>query len=243
MVNRPFFEQWLALAAVCLLLAAAPLRAAAQASSGDGKSAAYPEADVKAAFLYNFGNYVQWPDDGGTEEEPITFAILEAPEVGAALERLVRGRTLQNRSVRVRRLRSVNELDGAEVLFIGARENSRLSQLIDAVEGPTLIVTDAPDGLADGAMINFQIIDRRLRFEIALPAAEAAGLTLSSRLLSAALRVETTRCSIECRGPSPLPASSPTRPLEGSAAFAGDALSAVAPAAGSDVVVEIEAQA
>src|SRR5690606_40391748 len=90
--------------------------------------------------------------------------------------------------------------EGEEVLFIGPSENWRLEQLVGAIDGPTLIVTDAPDGLSAGSMINFQLVDQRVRFEIALPAAEAAGLSLSSRLLSAALRVETSRCWIECRG-------------------------------------------
>src|SRR5690606_34390124 len=108
------------------------------------------------------------------------------------------GRTVQGRPIRVRRLRSINELEGEEVLFIGPSENWRLEQLVGAIDGPTLIVTDAPDGLSAGSMINFQLVDQRVRFEIALPAAEAAGLSLSSRLLSAALRVETSRCWLEC---------------------------------------------
>lgn len=186
-----------AVCAALLLAAAVPFAVEAQPSTA-AASSAYSENDIKAAFLYNFGSYVSWPTTRSSTD-PITFAVLNAPGIEQALERLVQGRTLQNRPVRVRRLRSINELDGEEVVFIGAAENWRLSQLIDAVEGPTLIVSDAPDGLALGAMINFQLVDERVRFEVALPAAEAAGLTLSSRLLSAALRVETTRCWLECR--------------------------------------------
>jgi hypothetical protein len=55
---------------------------------------------------------------------------------------------------------------------------------------PILVVTDSPDGLREGAIINFLVVDEHIRFEIALGAARSAGLTLSSRLLSAALRVE-----------------------------------------------------
>src|SRR5690554_1372357 len=184
-----------ALCAVAILLIGSPL--AAQPTTA-AASSAYSEAEIKAAFLYNFGSYVQWPREAGAAD-PITFALLNAPGVEEALERLVQGRTLQNRPVRVRRLRSVNELDDEEILFIGPGENGRLRQLIAAVDGPTLIVTDAPDGLALGSMINFQLVDQRVRFEVRLPAAEAAGLMLSARLLSAALRVETTRCWLECQ--------------------------------------------
>lgn len=184
-------------AAALLLLTGMPTELLAQRPAAAAASA-YSETEIKAAFLYNFGSYVQWPTDADADE-PITFAVLNAPAIEQALERLVDGRTLQNRPVRVRRVRSVNELDGDDVLFIGSTENWRLRQLLAAIAGPTLVVTDAPDGLTAGSMINFQLIDERVRFEVALPAAEAAGLTLSSRLLSAALRVETSRCWIECR--------------------------------------------
>lgn len=183
-------------AASILALAAAP----ADAQPAAGASAAYPEAEVKAAFLLGFAGYVQWPAaETGARTGPIRFAVLNAPRVEAALERLAQGRSVQGRSVRVRALGSIDELDGDEVLFIGPNENWRLPQQIAAVEGPTLVVTDAPDGLAAGAMINFQLVDRRVRFEVGLPAAHEAGLSLSSRLLAAALRVETSRCWAGCR--------------------------------------------
>jgi hypothetical protein len=175
----------------------APEISAAQRPA-NAEPAAYSENDVKAAFLYNFGGYVQWPASQNTPDA-ITFAVLNAPSIEAALRGFVEGRTLQGRPVHVRRLRSINELENDEILFIGAAENWRLPQLISVIEGPTLVVTDAPDGLSAGAMINFQLIERRVRFEVALPAAEAAGLMLSSRLLSAALRVETTHCRLACR--------------------------------------------
>ncbi|HEX6995083.1 MAG TPA: YfiR family protein [Gammaproteobacteria bacterium] len=185
-------------ASTVLLGGAGPATLEAQPATA-AASSAYSEVEIKAAFLYNFGSYVQWPWEADASD-PITFAVLGAAGVEQALERLVEGRTLQNRPVRVRRLRSIDELDGDDVLFIGPAENWRLAQLIAAVDGPTLIVTDAPDGLEAGSMINFQLVDRRVRFEVGLPAAESAGLVLSARLLAAALRVETTRCGLECRG-------------------------------------------
>ncbi len=159
----------------------------------------YPPAQVKAAFLYHFGSYVTWPELKSTAD-PIRIAILDAPDVARELERFVVGRTIAGRRVRVVRLRSIRGLDDEELLFIGSEDNPRLDELMQAVGSrPTLVVTDAPDGLAQGAMINFQVIDRRVRFEISLKRAREAGLALSSRLLSAALRVETTRCTGPCR--------------------------------------------
>lgn len=182
-----------------VLLSALPVTQPTAQNEPATEQPVYSDEEVKAAFLYNFGTYVQWPSVE-PQDEAITIAILGAPEIARELERFVRGRTIQGRSVLIRPLRTINDVDDDEVLFIGSDQNWRLAQLISAVEGrPTLIVTDAPDGLSDGAMVNFQLIDRRVRFEISLRPAQDAGLMLSSRLLSAAMRVETTRCRAECR--------------------------------------------
>jgi hypothetical protein len=83
------------------------------------------------------------------------------------------------------------------MLFIGSDYNERLEELIAAVgTGPTLVITDAANGLDRGGMINFWLVDSRVRFEVSLRRAEDARLTLSSRLLAAALRVETARCCL-----------------------------------------------
>ena len=108
--------------------------------------------------------------------------------VAAQLAQFLPGRRIQERPVEVRPLARIEDLGDAEVLFIGRQQNARLAQLIAAVaRRPTLVVTDADDGLDRGAMVNFQLVDERVRFEISVPRAEEAGLTLSSRLLSAAL--------------------------------------------------------
>ena len=85
----------------------------------------------------------------------------------------------------------VEDLDEDEIVFVGRANNARLMQTLAAIgQRPVLVVTDAVDGLERGAMVNFQLIDSRVRFEISLPRAQDAGLALSSRLLAAALRVE-----------------------------------------------------
>ena len=149
------------------------------------------EDENKATFLYHFGTYVEWPELA-RPDEPITIAVLGAPAVVEQLRTFLSGRTIQERPVVVRTLSNINEATGAQVLFIGPEHNERLRQLIARVgKRPVLIVTDANDGLEQGAMVNFKVVDERLRFEISLAAAEKAGLMLSSLLLSTALRVET----------------------------------------------------
>jgi hypothetical protein len=131
----------------------------------------------------------------------MTIAVLDDAAVAAQLALFLPGRRIQDRPVEVRTLSRIDELGNAEVLFIGRQQNARLAQLIAAVgQRPTLVVTDADNGLDRGAMVNFQLVDERVRFEISVPRAEDAGLVLSSRLLSAALRVETSKC---CWAPEP----------------------------------------
>ena len=182
-------------------LAAAALSAAAMMGTALAQQDLYDANQVKAAFLYHFGTYVQWPA-GAPADDAITIAVLGDDEVVAQLAQFLPGRRIQERPVEVRTLARIDELGDAEVLFIGREQNPRLTQVIAAVAGrPTLVVTDDDNGLDRGAMVNFQLVDSRVRFEISVPRAEEAGLTLSSRLLSAALRVETSEC---CRLVEPL---------------------------------------
>lgn len=174
-------------AATAALLAAPTLDAAAQET-------VYDADQVKAAFLYHFGTYVQWPTPA-PDTDPITIAVLDEPAISAQLAAFLPGRRIAGRVVEVVSIDAIDEVGGAEIVFIGPRQNERLEELIAALEQrPALVVTDAEDGLDQGAMVNFTIVDSRVRFEISVPRAEEAGLRLSSRLLSAALRVETSEC-------------------------------------------------
>jgi hypothetical protein len=165
----------------------------------------YSESEVKAAFLYHFGTYVQWPSAARGEDVAITIAVLGAPAVASDLEAFLPGRKIEGRPVQTRRLARIQDLREEEVLFIGREYNGRLAEIVGAASGkPVLIVTDAPDGLDRGAMVNFQLVSDRVRFEISLAKAQDAGLMLSSRLLSAALRVVTSSCCAEPSALSPL---------------------------------------
>lgn len=148
----------------------------------------YSEDEVKAAFVYHFGTYVVWPDDGGEE---IAIAVMDADSIFTHLERFLPGRTIADRPVVARNIDAIEELGDAQVLFIGETDGAALAEVIRAVgERPVLIVTDAPDALRFGSIVNLRIVEERVRFEISLRNAERAGLMLSSRLLAAAIHVE-----------------------------------------------------
>jgi len=150
----------------------------------------YPESVVKAAFLYRFSGYVMWP----THVRPsaaFTIATIGAQSVARELERVLAGRTINGLPARMEQIESVQDLGGAQMLYIGAGSLAALQEEIAPIRNhPVLVVTDNPDGLDAGSTLNFLLIDRRVRFEVSLVAADRAGLKVSAALLSVAARVE-----------------------------------------------------
>lgn len=164
----------------------------AAAIAEEARDPVYADQQVKAAFIYHFSTFVEWPPAAG-DRDVFRVAVLGDDAVAAELEQSLPGREIGGRKMQVQRLSSLDELDDADVLFIGAEYNHSLRKLIGEVgDRAVLVVTDAPGALDDGSMINFQVVDERVRFEISLTAAERAGLAMSSRLLSAAMFVDTT---------------------------------------------------
>lgn len=167
------------LLALCMLCAAQPAAAAGAAQ----------EHSVKAAFLLKFVGYVDFPAPvapGG----PLVIGVIGAPDIAADLARRA-PRGTGGRPVAVRELRPGDALSGVDVLFIGGAESERAGRLLrTAAREGILAVTEFDGGLREGSVINFRLVDERVRFEVSLAAADKAGLKLSSRLLSVAYLVE-----------------------------------------------------
>ena len=149
-----------------------------------------PEYEVKAAFLYQFANYVEWPTETFNDQDgPLVFGILDADEVAEFLEQMVAGRTIKGREILVRRLQTEDSLSGLHVLFVGRAGGSRVESILaEASSMSVLTVTETPPHPL-GSVINFEIVDNRVRFDIALMPAEQGNLRISSRLLQVAQRV------------------------------------------------------
>jgi hypothetical protein len=153
-------------------------------------AAQYASDAVKAAYLFRFASYVEWPS-GASSDAPFIFGVYGADDVAVHLERLVTGMSVRGRSARVRRVRGVQDLDGVQVLYVGSRVFRGARPLrLDASQRPILLVTDNLEGLQGGGVINFIEVNRNLRFEISLDAAARAGLRIDSALLAVAARVE-----------------------------------------------------
>lgn len=162
-------------------------------SAGAAEDAASLEQRVKAAFLYQFASYVEWPVQSFAQPDtPVTIAVMGAEQLAAELKQLSAGRTVGGRRVEVRQVRPGETLAGINILFIGSAENARLAQVVQTAKPRAmLIVTEVDGALKQGSMINFVIVDRRVRFEVALDSVERSGLRLSSRLLAVAQQVRT----------------------------------------------------
>jgi hypothetical protein len=152
----------------------------------------YPAQAVKSAFAYRMTGYVEWPP-AALQGEYFTFAVVGAGRIADELERLLLNQTIKNLPVRIQRASSIDTQSDAQVLVVGAHYKGNLRRDIARLGSrPVLIITDLPDGLEQGSMVNFISIDRRVRFEISLDAARRAGLGIGSELLSVAARVRGT---------------------------------------------------
>ncbi|NHZ37636.1 YfiR family protein [Massilia rubra] len=153
--------------------------------------AVLPERSIKAAFLYKFLGYAEFPASAFADANaPLVIGVAGADELAADLARIVAGRAVQGRAVLVRPLREHDPLAGVHLLFIGGDDPARLRTALRAIGAmPTLVVTESQQGLQQGSVINFRIVEERVRFDVSLEAADRNSVKLSSRLLTVANHV------------------------------------------------------
>jgi hypothetical protein len=144
-----------------------------------------PEYQLKAAFLFNFAQFVSWPADSTEEADaPFVIGILGDDPFSGALDETVRGEHLGTRPYAVQRFRRVEDIKRCDILFIGRSERDRLPQILAGLaHRPILTVSDADGFLEAGGMIRFVTEQSRVRLRINVAGAQAAHLTLSSKLL------------------------------------------------------------
>lgn len=167
-----------------LLGLAAALWLAAPARSQD-----LPEYRLKAAFLYNFAAFTEWPawpaDMGGN----LNLCIYGADPFGTEID-AINGKKVGERSLTVLRKSTAESLKGCHLVFITVTASGQLPRVLDALRGqPVLTVADAPGAVHQGVMLNMTVVQGRITFEANLVAARSAGLNLSSRLLRLATEV------------------------------------------------------
>jgi YfiR/HmsC-like len=164
-----------------------------QASGLPAQSGPTPEYRLKAVFLFNFAQFVEWPASAFPEPDtPLIIGVLGADPFGAYLDETVRGERVNDRPLIVRRYRRVEDVGACHILFISQPEQGHLDQVLDSLKGRSILTVGDADHFASlGGMIRFVTEQHRIRLRVNLEAARAANLTISSKLLRPAQIVST----------------------------------------------------
>jgi hypothetical protein len=171
-------------AALLALAAAAPGRAQAPPAP--------TEYQVKAVFLFNFSQFVDWPPAAFADgRSPLIIGVLGRDPFGATLDEIVSGETVNGRPLAVRRYESVEQVDACHILFIDRSQEPQLDAVIAALKGRNILTVGDFEGFARrGGIVRFLTVGNKIRLRVNLAAAQQAKLTISSKLLRPAEIVE-----------------------------------------------------
>jgi hypothetical protein len=146
------------------------------------------EYQVKALFIFNFLQFVEWPLQAyGSADAPLRVAVLGESPFGGALTETVRGEQIRNRVVEVVHATRVEEVLHCQVIFVSRTERANLGHILGVTSSrPILTIGDMPDFARRGGIINFYMEQQKVRFEVNRAAAQQSGLKLASQLLGLA---------------------------------------------------------
>ena len=159
--------------------------------SSQGQQAKASEFRVKAAYLYNFGRFVEWPETNETEKnQSFEICVLGADPFGAALDAALANGSINGRNVAAKRILKPQDVNSCRILFISSSEEGHLKEVLAVLDkASVLTVSDIPRFSQRGGMIGFVLDGNRVRFDVNLSSAQSARLTLSSELLKVATNV------------------------------------------------------
>jgi hypothetical protein len=169
--RRARLRGWLAL---LLMACAAPWAMAAPS-----------EYQVKAVFLFNFSQFVEWPSAAfQSPAAPFVIGVLGDDPFGASLDEAVRSESVNQHPLLVKRIRDLGEIADCNILYLGQMDSKRMEEVLAALKGRSILTVSDADGLArNGVMIRFVTESHRVRLKINLGVAKASNLTISSKLL------------------------------------------------------------
>ena len=163
------------------LLACVALRAQAEIATID-------EYQVKAAFLYNFAKFVDWPREAfGGPTDPIRIYVIGQDPFGRALEDAVNGKSFNGREFVVRQISDIKQAGRCQILFVSSSERKRYGAILGELHAGGVLTVGETDGFTEqGGMVNLKLESGRVQIQINLSAAEEARVRISSKLLSLA---------------------------------------------------------
>jgi hypothetical protein len=160
-------------------------------ASGICRGQAFNEYQVKAAFLYTFAKFVEWPPEVPVGPSPaMTICVLGEDPFGRFLDEAVKGKVVGDRPLAVSRIAELPAGRDCKILFIAASERRRMSTLLASAPPGLLTVGDTAEFAAQGGIIALRLDGERIRLSVNLAAAEKAQLRISSRVLSLAAIVK-----------------------------------------------------
>ena len=155
---------------------------------------AFDEYQLKAVFLFNFAQFVEWSGGTAQPNAPFVIGVLGEDPFDGFLDDTVRGESINNRPFLVQRYRKREEIDHCDILFVSHSEAIRLPEILAAMKGRgVLTVGDTEDFARSGGMVQFVTENKRIKLKINVDAARAANLTISSKLLRPAEIVASQR--------------------------------------------------
>jgi hypothetical protein len=167
---------------------------AGQAFAVESVYAAAVEYEVKAAFIHNFTQFIDWPPEAfETEDSPLQIGILGTGPIDKPLMDL-NGKKNQKRFLEVSRVQNLNNVSQYHVIFVNLSENGRVRSILHTLKGAGILtIGDTPDFAKECGIINFYLKSGKVRFEINLEASHRENLRISSKLLRLA-RIVSSQC-------------------------------------------------
>jgi len=149
------------------------------------RSASATEYQVKAVFLFNFAQFVEWPAEAFPDRDaPLIIGVLGQDPFGSYLDETVRGERVNSRQLVVQRYRRVEDVKNCHLLFISRSEGDHLEQIVNSLRYRRILtVSDADISAKSGVIIRFVTEQNKIKLRISIAAARAANLTISSKLL------------------------------------------------------------
>jgi len=146
------------------------------------------EYQVKAAFLYNFAKFVEWPAGAfKSAADPIVICVLGRSPIGGSLEQAIKGKQINGRNLAIRQTQEPQEAAACHLLFVAASEKKRPPAIFDLLKSASILtVGETANFAAAGGVIGFRMDDGKVGLEINVCAEQRARLRISSKLLSLA---------------------------------------------------------
>lgn len=161
------------------------------ACAGPAAAQTAGERDVKAAFLYNFTRFVEWPGNAAPGAEPFRLCVVADAAMRRTIAQTVTGEAVNGRPILVTEPQRPQDAQRCQILFVGRSEWRRASRFLDAVRNRPVLTVGESTGFRDrGGVIEFVLEENRVRFDVNLESAQRSRLKLSSNLLRVARDVQ-----------------------------------------------------